>query len=202
MLILGLTGGIASGKSLVARELAGLGVQVIDADEIAHQVMEDEHVRQEIADIFGHRIFRADGSIDRRALGEIIFSDEGLRERLNFIVHPKVTQEIEKQIDLIRQNNFQAIVVLDVPLLIESGLHRLADKLIVVSADENTQIQRLMQHRGLTYEQAVSRIKAQLPMREKIKLADYVIDNNGVPGETANKVKQIYQELMKTVRRT
>ncbi len=195
MLILGVTGGIASGKSLVTGELAKLGEQDIDADAIAHQMLEDAQVRREIMDVFGSWIFNDNGSIDRQALGEIIFSDKYLRVRLNSIIHPRVIKEIEKRIDLLRQTNPQVTVVLDVPLLIESGLHRMADKLIVVSAEENIQIQRLIQRNGLTHEQAVNRTRAQMPMREKVKLADYVIDNNGTPAETANKVKQIYWEL-------
>jgi len=198
MLIVGLTGGYASGKSTVAKMFVELGAALIDADKLAREVVEPEKAAWfEIVTNFGKGILLGNREIDRKALGEIVFKDKEERERLNAIVHPRVLEEELKAIEKIREREPDAITILSVPLLIESGHYRHCDKIIVVTVDEETHIKRLMERDGFAREEAVRRISAQMPLSEKVKYADFVIDNSGSIEDTERQVKEVFSSLKK-----
>ncbi|WP_044894534.1 dephospho-CoA kinase [Bacillus alveayuensis] len=190
-LIIGLTGGIASGKSTVAKMLLELGIPVIDADQIAREVVEvGEEAYLQIVKEFGEEILQEDRTIDRGKLGSIVFHDKEKRQRLNSIVHPAVRKKMLMQKDQYIRSGENAIV-LDIPLLFESNLTHLVDKIIVVYVDEHIQLQRLMARNGLSKEEAEARMKAQMPLIEKVSKADAVINNNGTIEETKQQLLNI-----------
>jgi dephospho-CoA kinase len=196
MILVGLTGGIASGKSLVAKLLKDLGAYIIDADEIAHEVIQPgTPAYQEILQQFGREILREDGTIDRTKLGRLVFSDPVRRTILEGIVHPRVFAEEEDRRGQIAQRDPEAVIIFDVPLLIETRAHELMDKVIVVYADRKTQLKRLKERDHLDAEEAKRRIVAQLPLSDKKQYADYVIDGMASPQEVAKQTEAIYQEL-------
>ncbi|CUH95567.1 hypothetical protein P22_1638 [Propionispora sp. 2/2-37] len=178
MYIIGLTGGIASGKSTVSTILKENGCRIIDADRIAHQVMEEgKPVWQKIVERFGSEILLADRSINRKKLGDAVFNDSALRTWLNHVTHPAIREEINRQIAKAGQEGC-SVVVLDIPLLIEAGWQEAVDELWVVYVNRENQIRRLMARSGLTREQALQRIDAQMSLEEKRNYADVLIDNN------------------------
>lgn len=182
--IIGLTGGIASGKSTVSQMLRELGVPVIDADEEARLAVEKgEKAYHEIVDYFGSDILLPDGAINRPKLGSIVFSNEEKRLKLNSIVHPAVRERMLQKRDYYLKKGYR-MIVMDIPLLFESKLTYMVDKVIVVYVDEATQLERLMNRNGFTKEEAQNRISSQLPLKDKRELADAVIDNNGTIAET------------------
>ena len=196
MLIVGLTGGYASGKSTVAKMFVELGGVLIDADRLAREVVKpDKQAWLEIVAHFGKGILLKNREIDRKALGEIVFGSDAERERLNAIVHPRVLEEELKAIEEIRKREPDAIVILSVPLLIESGHYRQCDKIVVVTVDRDTQIKRLMERDGFSREESLRRISAQMPLSEKVTYADFVIDNSGSIQETELKVKEVFSRL-------
>ncbi|WP_141431998.1 dephospho-CoA kinase [Bacillus sp. 03113] len=178
-LVIGLTGGIASGKSTVSNMLKDRGITVIDADVEARLAVEKgEEAYKAIVHHFGSEILLPDGSINRSKLGAIIFSDQRKRKVLNDIVHPVVRKKmLQKKEQSIQQG--ESIVILDIPLLFESGLTNLVDKTILVYVDEEKQIERLMNRNHFSKEEALARIHSQFSLKEKRTLADAVIDNNG-----------------------
>ncbi len=193
-LVIGLTGGIASGKSTVAKMFTALDIPVIDADVIAREVVEPgEASYKKIIEVFGKDIVGADGSIDRPKLGSIIFSNEEKREQLNQIVHPAVRQRMLAKKETYTEQG-EKCIVLDMPLLFEGKLASLADKTVVVFVDEATQLERLMERNQLREQEAMDRIKSQMPLAEKAKLADEVIDNNHSVEESK---KQLFDLLKK-----
>lgn len=193
-LIIGLTGGIASGKSTVANMLKELNIPVVDADEEARLAVEKgKKAYSEIVAYFGEEILMEDGSIDRAKLGGIIFPNEEKRKVLNSIVHPAVRENMVQKKDHYLTDGHN-LVVLDIPLLYESKLTHMVDKVMVVYVDEKTQLERLMARNGFSMEEAQSRIASQLPLSEKLKWADAVINNNGSIEETK---QQIYDCLNK-----
>ncbi|MBE4908233.1 dephospho-CoA kinase [Bacillus luteolus] len=178
-LIIGLTGGIASGKSTVSKMLEELGLAIVDADKIAHQVVEvGKPAYTEIVRVFGEKVLKPDLSINRPELGAIIFNDKQKREMLNSIVHPEVRKEMLQQADRFIKNGAKA-VILDIPLLFESKLTHMVQKTILVYVDEEVQLERLMSRNGYTEAEAKARIFSQMPLIEKKDLADVVLDNNG-----------------------
>lgn len=196
MLIVGLTGGYASGKSTVAKMFVELGGVLIDADRLAREVVKpDKQAWLEIVAHFGKGILLKNREIDRKALGEIVFGSDAERERLNAIVHPRVLEEELKAIEEIRKREPDAIVILSVPLLIESGHYRQCDKIVVVTVDRDTQIKRLMERDWFSREKSLRRISAQMPLSEKVTYADFVIDNSGSIQETELKVKEVFSRL-------
>jgi dephospho-CoA kinase len=198
MPVIGLTGGVASGKSTVSRMLSELGAYVIDADLIARQVVEPgREAWKEVADAFGEGVLNPDRTINRKALGDIVFNDREALSKLNSIIHPRVIATENEQIKEIQKREPQAIIVLDIPLLIETGGLGRVEKLIVVVADEDRQIERLVERRGLSREEAMKRIRTQMPLKEKAKFADYVIDNNGTLEATLSQVKSIWKDIQK-----
>jgi len=193
-LIIGLTGGIASGKSTVARMLLELGIPVIDADQIAREVVEiGEEAYLQIVEKFGEEILQDDKTIDRAKLGAIVFNDEEKRKLLNSIVHPAVRKKMLEQKERYVKKG-EKTIVLDIPLLFESNLTHLVDKIVVVYVDEHTQLERLMARNGFSKEEAKARIKAQMPLKEKVAKADAVINNNGTIEQTKKQLLNILKQ--------
>jgi dephospho-CoA kinase len=192
--IIGLTGGIASGKSLVSRTLKGLRMTVIDADDISHEILaKDTSIRQEVVRTFGTEVLNEEGEIDRGRLGRIVFSQKPeLRKDLEAILHPPIREEMWKRARESRSNND---VVLDIPLLIETGAHERVDLVVVVYATRELQIQRLMARDGISRQEAMRRIDTQLPLEEKISSAHYIINNTGSVEETEEQVIRFYQVI-------
>ncbi len=199
-IVVGLTGNMATGKSTVASKLRALGAYIIDADSIGHGVIcKGSPAWQEIVDEFGRDILLEDGSIDRKALARIVFKDREKLERLNAMTHPRILEEIERRIGLIEKSSPDAIIVVDAALLIEAGLHKKVDKIVVVTATEEEQIRRAMEKFSLTEEDARQRLGAQMPQEEKLEYADFVIDNSGTMEKTTEEVKRLFEELEKAV---
>jgi dephospho-CoA kinase len=197
MLKIGLTGGIATGKSYVLEILRELGCEVLDADYVAHEVIErGQPAYQEIIDHFGEAIVGPDGRIDRAKLGVIVFNDRSEREKLNSIVHPKVFQYQARWFEEVMRKNPSAIAVVDAALMIETGSYRRFDKLIVVYCAPELQLERLMKRSNLRREDALARISAQMPSAEKLKYADYSIDTSNGFEDTRRQVEAIYRNLV------
>ena len=196
MLLVGLTGGIAAGKSLVSEILRGLGAYIIDADKIARQVVEPEKPAWfEIVKFFGRDIINKDKTINRKRLGEIIFNDPVKKRKLEEIVHPKVIEEENRLVKEYGRKNPNGIVIIDAALLIEAGSHKMVDKLIVVYADKETQFKRLSERDGLSRADAEKRTASQLPLDKKVKMADFVIDNSKGIEETRRQTIDIFNKL-------
>ena len=199
MLVVGLTGGIASGKSVVSKTFKKLGLPIINADLIAREMVKPGEVSyQEIVDHFGKGILNPDQTINRRKMAKIIFSDSKERERLNSILHPRIVEKIKRRIRDFKERG-ERIVILDAALLIEAGELSLADKLIVVTVSPKIQVKRLVQRDHLTEREAKERIATQMPLSEKVKLADYVIDNSGSVKKTIRRTKEVYHKLQLTI---
>ena len=202
MFIVGLTGGIASGKSLVARVFKDLGAHVIDADRIVHDLLEPEQPAcREVLDHFGKDIQLPNGGIDRRKLGEIVFNDPEKRAWLNSCLHPKVFHVYTTQVQHLQHRQPDAIVIFNAALLIETGYHRKMDRLVVIYADREQQIRRLFLRDKFTREQAVARIMSQMPLAEKRAHADYVIDNTGSREDTEIQAREVFQKLKQDAER-
>ena len=196
MLNVGLTGGIASGKSTVARMLAEKGAVLIDFDELAHAVQEPEgSVWREIVRHFGEEILHEDRTIDRRKLGETVFADREKRELLNRLVHPAIFEEWQRRLAEIRVRRADAIVVSDIPLLIEAGLKGMVDLALLVYITPEEQVRRVMARNSFSREEAERRLAAQMPIEEKLRWADIVIRNGGSPEETRRVVSEVWMEL-------
>jgi dephospho-CoA kinase len=199
---IGLTGGIASGKSTVARLLEKLGACVIDADAIVHELEgPGQPLTAEIAASFGAHLLRPDGAVDREALGALVFRDATARLRLNQLVHPRVGGEIARRAQAARKAGVP-VLVLDIPLLLEvrgqgpSARSLLGlDAVVVVWVPRETQIARLVQRDGFPREEALRRVSAQMPLDEKRQLADHVIDNSGALAETEAQVHALWTKL-------
>jgi dephospho-CoA kinase len=196
MIVVALTGGIASGKTTVGQMFAEEGALVIDFDALSRAVVEPQKPAwHEIVHTFGKRILRTDGAIDRNRLGRIVFSDPEKRKKLEQIVHPRVLNAYEEQIRRIREKNRQAIVVADVPLLMETRIEARFEKVIVVYAPPESQRMRLLQRNGSSRRSARDRLASQMPLEEKVRDADFVIDNGASLEETRHQVKQVYRAL-------
>jgi len=198
MLNVGLTGGIACGKSTVAGMFGQRGALLIDFDELAHAVQApDRPAWREIVRHFGPEVLNPDRTIDRRKLGEIVFADREKLDLLNHLVHPAVFEEWRRRIGEIRAARSDAVVLSDVPLLIEAGLQPLFDLVLLVYAPPEEQLRRLMLRSGLTREEALQRLASQMPIGEKIPRADIVIHNDGPLGATGREVDRVWEELRK-----
>jgi len=199
MLKVGLTGGIGCGKSHILREFHKLGVFTIDADEIAHEViLPDRSAYEKILDSFGPEILASDQTIDRKKLGERVFSDEKAREKLNQIVHPLVLEEEARRVAEFeeREDPKSPILMVDAALMVETGSYRKYDCVVVVYCPLQVQLQRVISRDKLSEEEALQRIHSQMPLLEKIKYADYIIENSGRLSETNEQVKHIFTELV------
>ena len=196
MLNVGLTGGIACGKSTVARMLAEKGAVLIDFDEITHAVEDPGGpVWREIVRHFGEEILHEDRTIDRRKLGETVFADREKRELLNRLVHPAIFEEWQRRLAEIRARRADAIVVSDIPLLIEAGMKEMVDLVLLVYITPEEQIRRVMARDGFSREEAERRLAAQMPIDAKLRSADIVIRNEGSPEETRWAVSTVWMDL-------
>jgi len=198
MIVVGLTGGIATGKSTVAQMFAEHGAHVIDADEMVRELQKPgTAVYHAIIEAFGRHILRADGTIDRRSLGDLVFGDAEIRRRLEAIVHPALVSAVERRLSELRMQGVSACVV-ELPLLIEAQAEDRFDCVVVVTAPEEVQVARLMAARALTREEAITRIRSQMPLDAKARRADFVIENGGELRETRRRVEEIYTVLLRT----
>src|SRR5437588_11839494 len=201
MLKVGLTGSIAVGKVFVLCVLADLGCVTVDADRIAHAVMEPgREAYRDVVNEVGPGVLAVDGSIDRQKLGAIVFADHVRRLRLNVIVHTRVMEQQNRLLSEAEARAPNGIAVIDAALMIESGGHKRFDKLIVVYCDRETQIERLMRRNNITREDAERRVGAQMSTEEKLRYADYRIDTAGTPDETRRRVVEVYNELLEVTR--
>jgi len=196
LIIAGLTGGIATGKSTVSICFQEQGAVIIDADRIAREVVgKDLPAWREIRDHYGSTILLPGGEIDREKLGRIVFHDPRQRAVLNRIVHPHVFKEMDNQVRRMHRRNPDPVVIQDVPLLIESGMHTRMAKIILVYAPNPVQLQRLMNRDGVSEADARARISSQMDIEEKRHLADFVIDNRGTRQETREQTRAVYDAL-------
>lgn len=197
MLLIGLTGGVATGKSTVVRRLKELGAAVIDADQLAREVVEPgEPALEEIRQRFGPEVIGEDGQLDRARLARIVFEDEEARKALEAIVHPRIRSRMRAKIEEFKAQG-EPVVVCDIPLLFETGVALdWVDRTVVVYAPKEVQLQRLMARNGLTLEEAERRIAAQMPTEEKARRADAVIDNSRGLEETFRQVDALWKEWM------
>jgi len=192
MMIVGLTGSLGTGKSTVTNFFTELGAYIIDWDELAKEVTcPHSKAWEKIVAYFGKDILNDDITINRQQLAELVFSNREMLERLNQIVHPEVFKEDERIANEIKNRDPHALIIKDIPLLFEVATHIAADKIIVVSASEQTQLKRL-EEKGMSRDAAQNRIKSQLPLEEKIKAADFVINNDGSLEATKRQVEEIY----------
>ncbi len=197
MLVIGLTGGIASGKSTVSRYLRERGAVIIDADTLAKElVAQGTPAWQEIVAFFGSQVLDEAGNIDRKRLGQIIFMDSQARIKLNSIVHPKVIEATKKRIRELKDNDNVPLIVVDAPLLIEAGMTDLVDEIWVVAVPVQEQLNRLMSRDKLSQEEAIKRIGSQMPLEEKLKFADRIIDNSGSVEETLKLLDALWKEIV------
>jgi dephospho-CoA kinase len=198
ILKVGLTGGIAAGKSTVAAFLRELGAFVVEADEVARQVMSrSEEAYREIIDRFGEGILDDSGDIDRPKLAEIVFHDSRARSDLNGIVHPRVRAETARRIEECALQGKYRLAVYDAALLVETGAYRDLHRLIVVRCRTAAQVRRLCLRGGMSAEQAAARIAAQAPLEEKLAAANYVIDTDGSLDETRRQTEWVFASLQR-----
>ena len=195
MKIIGLTGGIASGKSIVSSVFKELGAVILDADQIARLVvLPHQPAWEDIVKFFGPEVVNKDKSLNRAKIGDIVYNNpESLRE-LNRFTHPRIMQYYKDELRRIQIEQPDAIVILEVPLLYETNMDKLCQQVVVVWVDRETQIRRLMKRDNMTYEDAVRRVEA--PLDEKVKRADFVIDNRGSIVETKEKATKYYNEIL------
>jgi len=196
MLTVGLTGGVASGKTAASQVLKEEGAYVIDADKVSRELVQPHtSTWNELIRVFGEDIVQKDGSIDRKKLAARVFSNGAQRKLLNQILHPRIREEMERRTREIGQRNPEAIVVIDAALLVELGDYREMDKVIVVTATEKQQVERLKDRDGMDPEDARKILSSQMPLEEKLKAADFVIRNEGSLEEMRRRAKEIFKEL-------
>jgi dephospho-CoA kinase len=193
---IGLTGGIATGKSTVAKMLVQRGAMLIDLDQIAREVVAPgQPALAQIAERFGQAILQPDGSLDRKRLGAIVFADEERRKELEQITHPAIRSVMKTRMQEYERDHPDKLVVVDVPLLFESGLSPMYDRVVVVYVPRSEQLRRLMERDKLTREDAEKRLNAQMDIEQKKRLADVVIDNSGSLEETERQIEQLWRDL-------
>lgn len=196
MQVIGLTGGIATGKSTVSAILENAGALIIDADRIAREaVKKGQPAYREIVEHFGETVLLPDGEINRSVLGDIIFNAPGKKQLLNKIVHPYVRKETHRQLQQIGRTEPNAIVILDIPLLIEAEMDKDLSEVIVVYVPEHIQIERLVQRDGISEADALARVRSQMPIEEKKEKATIVVDNSGSKENTRRQTLKIFQRL-------
>jgi dephospho-CoA kinase len=203
MLIVGLTGGVASGKTAVSQVLKEEGAYIIDADQIARELVQSHKPAwNELIRAFGQEILQEDGSIHRKKLADKVFADPKQRKLLNQILHPRIKEEMDRRAKKIGEKDPKAIVVIDAPLIVELGDHREMDKLIVVTTTQTQQIERMKDRDGTSPKEALRIVSSQMPMEEKSKFADYVIQNEGSLEETKKRAKEIFKDLKRVALHT
>jgi len=196
MLIVGLTGGLATGKTTVAKFIENLGATVLDADAIVRELYTPgSDVWKKIVKAFGREVLMPDRSVDRKKLAAIVFSNRQTLDRLNKLVHPSVLKHFQQEIADFSESQDWGILVLNVPLLFEAGLQKLCDKTVVVTARLRTQLDRLYLRDGFSKEEAAKRIASQMPLTEKVRRADFVVDNDAGLEHTREQVLVIWSDL-------
>jgi len=197
----GLTGGIATGKSTVSEMFRALGCVIIDADVLAREVVEPgQPAYQEIVAEFGRGVVQPDGALDRKRLGAIVFADPAHRKRLESITHPRIRERFARRLQELTEQGFEGIAFFDAPVMIESGNYRNMDRLVVVATDEVTQRERLCARDGVDADEAARKMASQMPVAEKAKLADHVIDNAGDRAGTEIQVRRVHAALLAELR--
>jgi len=196
MLIVGLTRGVGSGKTIVSQTLREEGAYLIDADQIARELVTPHSPTwNELVQVFGKEILNEDESIDRKGLAQRVFSNPKERTLLNQVIHPRIKEEIKRRKEEILQKDPEAIIIIDAALLVERGDHREMDKVIVVVAPDDQRIERLKRRDGMSEEEAKKVISSQMPQEEKMRVADFVIRNEGTLEETKQRARELFQEL-------
>lgn len=196
-MIIGLTGNIGSGKSTVSRRLAELGAEVIDTDQVARDVVApDTPGLEKIVREFGPGVLGSSGELDRAGMASLVFNNPGARARLEAIIHPEVIRVVALRIsDYLEGRGITLLLVVEAPLLIEAGMHGMMDEIWVVTVSPEEQVKRVMARSGLSREDVLNRIKAQMPQEEKLKYADRVIDNSGNIEETIRQVDTLWAQI-------
>jgi len=196
-LLVGLTGSIATGKSTVSRMFAHLGARVLDADLLAREVvMPGQPAYLKIVEEFGQSVVQEDGTLDRKGLGAIVFAEPARRKRLEEITHPAIAARQQRILSVLEEEAFEGIVIWDVALLFETGGVAKVDRVVVVYADPETEVARLVARDGMAEADARARIASQMPVAEKAKRAHYVIDNSGDRAHSEGQVKAVYEALL------
>jgi len=198
-LVVGLTGGAATGKTTVARMFKALGAKVLNADGIVHKMLRPgSDVWRAVVREFGEDILAEGGELDRRKLAEIVFRDPRKRQRLEAITHPPVLDYLAAEAERFR-NAGDSVLILEIPLLVETSSLGLVDKVLVVTAEQGTQIKRLQKRYSISREEAMLRIKSQLPMSEKLKHADWVVSTEGALRSTREQVEKVWSTIQKSL---
>jgi len=196
MRVIGLTGGIASGKSTAARTLGELGARIVDADQVARDIVAPgQPALAEIVRTFGREVLQPDGALDRKRLGAIIFADAEKRRLLNAITHPRIAMETQARLAKLREENLP-VAIYEAALLVENGVHKALDGLIVVACDEATQLARLIGRDGYSEEDARARIAAQAPIADKVAAATWVVDTSGPLADTKKQLARVWEEIL------
>ena len=196
MIVIGVAGGIASGKSTVARVFEEFGARVLDADAIGHDLLRTDRLRDRIREIFGEGVLTPEGDVDRRALGRLIFGDEQARQELNRLVRPAIRAEIRRRIADMSGEGYDGAVVVDAPLLVDTGPTDLADRVVLVTAPATTRKERIIRRSGLSEEEAEQRIAAQVPDAKQARWADYVLENNGTQDELTAEAEALWKRIV------
>ncbi|WAC07062.1 MAG: dephospho-CoA kinase [Thermodesulfobacteriota bacterium] len=198
MLIVGLTGGIASGKTTIADMFKKEGAYIIDIDMISREVVKPgKPAWGEVVHIFGKEVLNEDQTLNRKKVGDIVFSDAEKRKKLEDIIHPEIAKERLIKINEIAKKNDRAIVIIDVPLLIETNKQDTVDKVVLVYTSPQGQVERMVKRDGFSLEEANNRLAAQMPIEKKKKFAHFIITNDGPCEKIQKEVKKIFRELKK-----
>ena len=196
MLRVGLTGGLASGKSFIGKALASLGCHLLKADELGHQLlMPGAEVYRRVVEEFGPSILDEAGRIHSRALASLVFADPARLARLNAIVHPAVIEEEERWMQCLAARDPHGIAIVEAAILIETGSYRRFDRIVLAVCPLEQQIERAMKRDGLSREEVLERLERQMPLEEKKKFADFIIDTSGEKEHTLIQVRRLYEEL-------
>lgn len=197
MFSVGVTGGIATGKSTVAKMLAAFGGEIFDADQVAHSLLLPQgECFAAVSKMFGVEIIK-NGQIDRSKLSRCVFADEEQRKRLESVIHPVVKRKFSETVRRLEREDRGMYLVADIPLLFEAHLHRYVDWTVVVTALRYQQLERASRTLKISQYQTAKRIKAQMPLKDKIRMADFIIDNSGNIQQTKNQVKNVWEEIQK-----
>lgn len=193
MIVIGVAGGIASGKTTVAQLFRELGASILNADKIGHELLQTDRLRERIRSAFGDGVFTREGDVNRQELGRFIFSDDDARNTLNRLVRPAIRAEIRRQIGVMREKGQEEVIVVDAPLLLDTGPTDLADCVVLVTAPTSIRKERIIRRNNLSEREAEQRIAAQVSDTKQAKWADYVLENTGTRNELVEKAKTIWK---------